>query len=136
MKKGVIALFLIVGLLLMQAEVATAYGSQDSGSIYNGAINYTFSNYISPSKYTGDAKTVTSSQLSGVMVSVSATFYWVDYEKQTFGSNNKHRDDYANVTVYADSLTGTGKYYYQVDSHLAVSYGNASYSNDLSTFVP
>lgn len=33
MKKGLIALFLIVGLLLVQAEVATAYGSQDSGSI-------------------------------------------------------------------------------------------------------
>jgi len=138
MKKNIIVLAIVFGLLLLQAKEVCAFSASDSGTIADGEVGYEFSNCIITSKKSGNAKTHTTSQYAGA--TANATFYWADYDLEHFGSSYKHFSNYGYAEVYADSLENTEKYYYKVVSyHVASYYHNeyhASYSNTLTTYCP
>ena len=138
MKRNFIVMSIVVCLLLLHTEVVNAYRSYDDGFIANNQVHYEFENFISQTKQSGNASTETHNQFAGA--TANATFYWTDYENETFGSSYKHFSNYGSASVYADSLANTEKYYYKVVSYHEVSYYHdgfhASYSNTLTTYCP
>lgn len=138
MKKNIIVLAIVLGLLLLQTKEVCAFGASDSGTIAGGEVGYEFSNCIIISKQGGNAKTHTTNLYAGA--TANATFYWTDYEGEQFGSTYKHSSNNGDAEVYADSLEETETYYYRVVSYHVASYyynnNHASYSNTLTTYCP
>jgi len=131
MKKRVIVIITMV--LVMGLMISVAYAANpETGTI--GSVSYEFSNAISSTKRSANAKTHTSS--INAAATANATFYWVDYNAHTFGSSYKHASNYGNAEVYADSTENTAKYYYQVVSYHSASYDGTTVSKTITTFVP
>lgn len=131
MKKRVIVIISMV--LVMGLMISVAYAANpETGWI--GTVSYEFSNYISSTKTSANAKTHTSSVYAAA--TANATFFWVNYDTQSFGSSYKHDSNYGNAEVYADSTSGTGKYYYKVVSYHSASYDGTTVSKTITTFVP
>jgi hypothetical protein len=66
-------------------------------------------------------------------VSVTATFCWVDFSKDEFGSNYQYASGNGAREVYGDSLNGTNRLYYKVvSSHVAVYGGETIPYTDLT----
>ena len=134
MRKSMLLLVLVIGMLAVQTRFVNAYGSQQTGTI-NG-VNVTFSNNIDTGKKQGGASTQTTSQYAAA--TVQATFYWVDYGSQSFGTSYKHFESYGSASVVADVLTDDDMYYYKVSSYHTASYGGQTLITDhnLVTYAP
>ena len=134
MRKSLLLLVLVIGMLAMQTRFVNAYGSQQTGTI-NG-VNVTFSNYLDSSQKQGDASTQTTSQYAAA--TVQATVYWVDYSSLNFGTSYKHFENFGSASVVADYLSEQYKYYYKVSSYHTASYGGQTIVTDhnLVTYAP
>ena len=124
MKKLVLLFVAFLGVLVLQTRSAVAYGNQSTGSLDDCDI--TISNTIYSNQKGGKAVTQTNKIQAGT--GVNATFKFVDYENQTYGSCYKYNGAPGSCDVYADLLTQTGQLYYEVVSSHTVSYNGRHYS--------
>ena len=111
-----------------------AYGAHEEGYMGNPSIQYKLDNSIGADKNTASASTWTFTPASNV--SVSAEFFWEDYENHVFGSFTMGNGNYGSISISPSSLAGTEKYYYQVTSYHIVNYNGGTYTQTLNTYVP
>lgn len=132
MKKKIMAIVLILVLSLQISGVA-AYGSQHNGSL--DGVNITVSNTINADKKKASAQTWTNSPAPST--SVNATFYWIDVNNDTIGTEYKNGGGYGSSSISSTSLAGTPKVYYKVVSNHSVSYNGGRYSYpNMTTVAP
>lgn len=130
--KKLIMLFAVVTVIVLMSTSVMAYGQEETATI--SGVNVKISNTIGSDKRSSSATTWTSSP--SPVASVSATFYWEDYNELKFGSNHKTGGHTGSYSVYADPVMGA-IYYYKVESAHSVTYNGSIYNfRNLVTFVP
>lgn len=139
------ALLTVQGISIVASQMAIPnyfyYTKHETAFYPSGAdpIQVRFKNGIDINKKTAGAETWTSSPTP--WVSVTATFYWVDFSEAEFGSNYQYASGNGSREVYGDSLNGTNRLYYKVvSSHVAV-YGGVpipytDLTTDISSLLP
>ena len=139
------ALLTVQGISIVASQMAIPnyfyYTKHETAFYPSGAdpIQVRFKNGIDINKKTAGAETWTSSPTP--WVSVTATFYWVDFSTETFGSNYQYASGNGAREVYGDTLTGARQFYYKVVSSHVATYGGApipdpDLTTDISPYLP